>query len=140
MAVVGSKSDDRIQLKVGLSHKVRDFEKLRITVTTADGVVVQHSVTPSVNAFGATLRDITEVWQIEFPECHEFTLTVTQPPTNGANLGAIDTAQTIDGIRIFRSFSRKFAVTDSIVMQPGNSESMDVSILDQELTRLKELN
>jgi hypothetical protein len=139
VAISGSKQEDKIILKVGLSHKVRDFDRLVITVV-ADGASVEHTVTPAVNSFGASQREITEVWDITFPECKQFALTIAQTPTDGKNISAVSTAQTIDGIRIFRSFQRSFIMNDTLQMQPSDPDHFDVTILDQELARLKELN
>lgn len=52
VAISGEKNGDRIVLRVGLSHKVRDFDKLRITLV-ADGAPVEPVVTSSLNSFGA---------------------------------------------------------------------------------------
>lgn len=107
VALTSQVNEDKLTLNVGLSHKVRDFDKLVIKLT-ADGESVVPVVRPWVDSFGGAARDITEVWQIELPLCKTFELTINQPATEGRNLGALLTASTIDGLRHFRSFKRTF--------------------------------
>ena len=81
------------------------------------------------------------MWVIEFPSCKEFfTLNISQPATEGRNLAIVPTASTVDGLRIFRTFSKSFTTGDKITMLAGESDKFDMSVVDQELARLKELN
>ena len=140
MAISCARVDGKIQMTIGLSHKVKDFDKLQIHLTS-DGSPVQHTVSPAVNSFQAQFREITEVWQIEFADSHRSVeLSIAQPGTSGRNLSQVETAQTIDGLRIFRNFSRRFKVDATVTMEEGESDKLDVSILDSEISRLEELN
>lgn len=149
VAISGSVSEDKVILRVGLSHKVKDFDKLIIKVTADGSPIEPLIVNPTVNTFGGTQRDITEVWQIELPYHQNFTLftvAISQQPTEGRNLGAIDTAQTVDGLRIFRNFSRDFNINEGKITDVQSKTSGDgtehlyMAIVDEELSRLKELN
>lgn len=64
VAIKSERQGDKISIKIGLSHKVRDFDKLDISVI-ANGSILPFTITPSKSALAPKHRnDITEVWQI----------------------------------------------------------------------------
>ena len=131
-------------MKVGLSHKVSNFGKLDIVCQAADGSILPFTVAPSKSTLSPKHReDITEVWEIAVATSATFELRIAQPKTGGRNLGAIETAYTIDGVRLFRMFEASVQVEPDGVKCTGfggNGALENVDVLDSELTKLKELN
>ncbi len=98
MRYLQENKEGKVAFVVGLSHQVRNFNKLDITLVDKQGNKVEIDVSTAV----ASRRDLSTSWKVEFDASHveadsnSFTISIAR--------GEDGSAETIEGHKLFRKF------------------------------------
>ena len=107
-------AEDYAAIVVGLSHQVKSFAALDVDLVDENGDSIDFMICSS----NSRQKKISSSWELRFNktvlDTHKLlTLSVRVPDPKGKNLAEIDTAETTNGLKVFRNFFTHIKFTNN---------------------------